>query len=272
VSEGYGGGRADVQQAMKRATRTERPTRRTRPVPEQAPEGLTRARPAAATAPAPAQSRGRVKINFGDSPVLPVGMIAIGMYLAWFGVHYWMSDVKYPTDPIKSVLQNKGLPPATKTPSDSEQAVLKAAGNQLAGAQGVTPGTGQANPNVVGQAVAAGAAPNQATGKLLAAAYGWNTGQQWADLVSLWDRESGWSNTADTRVTHAGGDASNAAVFAYGIPQARPYNKMPQPAWPPDKGGKADPTAQITWGLAYIKATYGSPSAAWANETAKGFY
>jgi hypothetical protein len=261
VSEGYGEGRADVRQAMKRATRTERPTRRTRPVPEQAPEQMTRARPAAATAPAPAQSRGRVKINFGDSPVLPVGMIAIGMYLAWFGVHYWMSDVKYPTDPIKSVLQNKGLPPATKTPSDSEQAVLKAAGNQLAGAQGVTPGTGQANPNVVGQAVAAGAAPNQATGKLLAASFGWNTGQQWADLVSLWDRESGWSNTAENPTSHA-----------YGIPQALPYTKMPQPAWPPSAGGKADPTAQITWGLAYIKSRYGSPSAAWAHEQANNWY
>jgi hypothetical protein len=213
---------------------------------------------------------GKVKTPVGDAPVVPLFLLGAGMYLAWFGVHYWRSDVKYPTDPIKAVLQGKALPDKTGTPTPDEAAVLKAAQAQLAGQQGVTPGTGQANPNAVGQAVASGAAPNQNIGKLLAAGYGWSTGQQWADLVSLWDRESGWSNTADTRKT--GLDPPGAAVFAYGIAQARPYNKYPSAGWPPDKGGKADPHAQIAWGLAYIKGRYGSPSAAWAHETANNWY
>ena len=203
----------------------------------------------------------KIKTPVGSAPVIPVFLVGAGMYLTWFGVHYWRSDTRYPTDPVKAVLQGKGLPGATKTPTEDEAAVLKAAQAQLAGNQGVTPGTGQANPDAVGQAVASGSAPNQATGKLLAASFGWNTGQQWDDLVKLWDQESGWNNTAENPTSHA-----------YGIPQALPYTKMPQPAWPPSAGGKADPTAQITWGLAYIKQRYGSPSAAWAHEQANNWY
>lgn len=113
---------------------------------------------------------------------------------------------------------------------------------------------------------------NQAVGQMLASQMGWGSGQEWNDLVSLWNRESGWSNTADTRVTHAGGDNSSSTVFAYGIAQARPYNKMPQAGWPPDKGGQSDPTTQIQWGLQDIQSTYGSPSAAWAHEQQYGWY
>lgn len=100
----------------------------------------------------------------------------------------------------------------------------------------------------------------------------WATGQQWSDWVSLWDRESGWSNTADTRSTGAGGDNAGSAVFAYGVAQARPYSKMPKAAWPPDKGGSSNAGAQISWGIDYIAATYGSPSAAKQHEDAQGWY
>jgi len=203
-----------------------------------------------------------VKTPVGDAPVIPLGLILIGGYLAWFGIHYFKSDLKWPSDPVKSVLQGKGLPGSAPTLSPDEQALEAAAQAQLAGNTGATPGSGQANPNVVGQAIASGSAPNQQIGKMLAASYGWSTGAQWDALVQLWDRESGWSNTADTRVTHAGGDSAGSAVFAYGIPQARPYNKMPKAAWPPDKGGSSDPTSQISWGLSYIKSTYGDPVAA----------
>jgi peptidoglycan DL-endopeptidase CwlO len=43
------------------------------------------------------------------APVLPLTMLGTGMYLAWFGVHYWRSDVKWPTQPVKDVLTGKGL-------------------------------------------------------------------------------------------------------------------------------------------------------------------
>lgn len=40
-------------------------------------------------------------------------MIVSGAYLAWFGIHYWASDTKWPSDPVKSVLQGKGVPAPT---------------------------------------------------------------------------------------------------------------------------------------------------------------
>lgn len=101
---------------------------------------------------------------------------------------------------------------------------------------------------------------NQAIGKMLAAPYGWATGTQWQDLVALWNRESGWSNTAD-----------NPSSGAYGIAQALPPGKMPPAAQAPPVG-TSSPQAQIGWGLAYIQSVYGSPSAAWAHEQQVGWY
>ena len=212
----------------------------------------------------------QVRTPVGNAPVIPLGLMLIGGYLSWFGVHYWRSDVKYPTDPVKSVLQGKGLPAATATPTADEQAVVSAA-QQLAGEQGVTPGTGQANPNAVGQAVASGAASNQNIGKMLAASYGWSAGAEWDDLVSLWDRESGWDNTIWNGGSHAATQPAGSSG-AYGIAQSLPYTKYPKAGWPPGYGGSADPTSQISWGLAYIKSTYGTPGAAWAHETSAGWY
>ena len=97
MSEGYGEGRPDVDSMMSRGTRSERPTRRTRPVSAARPEKLTRPRPAAAQAPASPQYR--TKISVGDSPVLPVLIIGTGMYLAWFGVHYWHYRREIPDRP-----------------------------------------------------------------------------------------------------------------------------------------------------------------------------
>lgn len=106
-----------------------------------------------------------------------------------------------------------------------------------------------------------GAGNNQAIGKNLAAGYGWDSGNEWTSLVQLWEKESNWDNHADNPSSHA-----------YGIPQALPYTKMPQAAWPESAGGSSDPTAQISWGLNYIKGRYGSPSMAWAHEVANGWY
>jgi hypothetical protein len=102
---------------------------------------------------------------------------------------------------------------------------------------------------------------NQTLGKLIASGFGWGSGQQWNDLVSLWDRESGWNNKAQ-----------NPSSGAYGIPQALPYTKMPKAAWPESAGGSSSAADQIMWGLNYIQQRYGSPSAAWAHEQANGWY
>lgn len=206
----------------------------------------------------------KVRTPVGDAPVVPVFLIGAGMYLAWFGVHYWRSDVKWPTDVIKAVLQGKPLPDRTASDTAEEKLVsqlgagggIVAAGPGPAGANAVTGNqAGQVTPGT------GSAAANQNTGRLLAAAYGWSSGQQWDDLVKLWNQESGWNNQAE-----------NPSSGAYGIPQALPYTKMPKAAWPPRYGGRADPNAQIGWGLGYIKGRYGSPSAAWAHEQANNWY
>jgi len=92
----------------------------------------------------------------------------------------------------------------------------------------------------------------QSIGQVLASNMGWE-GAEWTALVELWNGESNWNP-----------HAKNPSSGAYGIPQALPYTKMPKAAWPEDKGGQSDPSAQIQWGLSYIKGRYGSPRMALA--------
>lgn len=112
---------------------------------------------------------------------------------------------------------------------------------------------------------------NSEVGRRMAAARGW-TGKAFDALYGLWNRESGWSQYADTRVSGAGGDNANSAVFAYGIPQARPWSKYPKAGWPEDKGGHSDVNTQIGWGLNYIHGRYGDPLTAWGHENQYGWY
>lgn len=122
-------------------------------------------------------------------------------------------------------------------------------------------GEGKGRAPIVAGAPGTSAAQNQNLARILAAPYGWTGGKEWSDLIALWNQESGWSTTA-----------SNPSSGAYGIPQALPYNKMPKAAWPESAGGHSSATAQITWGLRYIKERYGSPSNAWAHEQSVGWY
>lgn len=168
------------------------------------------------------------------------------------GIILW-SGIKGSTisDTARSVLQGSTTPPVTEniTPDSS----LAAGGVSTAGnvASGTLPAA----------ATTANAAANQAIARVLAAPYGWSTGAQWTALVNLWNKESGWSNTA-----------KNPTSGAYGIAQALghgPTNQYPAgPANPPTSSA----TAQIAWGLNYIQQTYGNPVNAWAHEQANNWY
>lgn len=155
----------------------------------------------------------------------------------------------------------KGANPITGTAIDPNaitgQSGLPSSLNIPGGAVPVTSGTGK---------------QNQAIARMLALPIHptWVVGAEWQAWVNLWNQESGWSNVADTR--KSGLDSPDASVFAYGIPQARPYSKMPRLAWPSDKGGVSDVISQISWGIVYIANTYGSPSAAWTHEQSNGWY
>jgi uncharacterized protein YabE (DUF348 family) len=96
----------------------------------------------------------------------------------------------------------------------------------------------------------------QELGKQMAAERGWGD-DQFACLLQLWNKESGW------RV-----DAENTSSGAYGIPQSLPGSKMASVAadW------RTNPATQITWGMNYIAGRYTNPCGAWSASQAKGWY
>jgi len=116
-------------------------------------------------------------------------------------------------------------------------------------------GGGTASPGTV----PAGPPPGQGTPQAIAMAmlpsFGFAT-SQFGCLNDLWIRESNWRWNAEN------------PSGAYGIPQALPGAKMASAGadW------QDNPATQIKWGLGYIKATYGTPCAAWAHEEQFGSY
>jgi len=87
-------------------------------------------------------------------------------------------------------------------------------------------------------------------------ARGWGS-SEFDCLVALWNRESHWNVYS-----------LNTSSGAYGIPQALPGDKMASAGadW------ATNPATQITWGLGYITARYGTPCGAWNHSQAKGWY
>ena len=88
--------------------------------------------------------------------------------------------------------------------------------------------------------------------RLVANRYGWGSGQQWADLVELVQKESSW----DTK-------AANPTSSARGL-----FQKMTSIHGPVERTA----FGQAEWGLDYIKDRYGSPSAALRFHRANNWY
>jgi hypothetical protein len=116
------------------------------------------------------------------------------------------------------------------------------------------PPTADSQPKTASPAAPSGSPQQIATAML--ADFGWSS-SEFGCLNELWERESGWNPSA-----------TNPYSGAYGIPQALPGAKMASAGadW------ATNAATQIKWGLGYIKATYGSPCAAWSHETADGWY
>jgi hypothetical protein len=118
------------------------------------------------------------------------------------------------------------------------------------------PGQTAARPGqTAAAAVLAGGSPRQIAQAMLGS-FGWSPGQ-FSCLDPLWEHESRWSVTA-----------ANPGSGAFGIPQALPGSRMASagPDW------QTSAATQITWGLRYIRDTYGSPCAAFSHEQATGWY
>lgn len=82
-----------------------------------------------------------------STAIIPVALLVLGLYLAWFGVHYWASDTKWPSDPVKSVLQGNGVPsPSGVTTAADFQTLIESAPGGTSSAGAAATGTGQAGP------------------------------------------------------------------------------------------------------------------------------
>ena len=97
---------------------------------------------------------------------------------------------------------------------------------------------------------------NKAIGCTMTLEAGWDMNEVGC-LISLWDRESGWDETA-----------YNESSGAYGVPQSLPGDKMASHGddW------ETNPATQIAWGLDYIDGRYGSPCGAWSHSESNGWY
>ena len=106
------------------------------------------------------------------------------------------------------------------------------------------------------QAVPAASGSPRQIAQAMLGSFGWSS-SQFSCLDPLWEHESRWSVTA-----------ANPGSGAFGIPQALPGSRMASagPDW------QTSAATQITWGLRYIRGTYGSPCAAWSHEQATGWY
>lgn len=211
-----------------------------------------------------------VKAGPVSAPVIPLLLLGLGGYFLWFGVHYWRQDVRWPSDPIKAVLQGKSPPVSNPPPAVSGHL---AAYENMWQIQEAQPVGGAKSPSAYQGTVAAGSAQN--TAKLLLSKYGWDLAQMGA-LIKLWTQESGWSSSA-----------RNASSGAFGIAQALGHGDAGSAA--PDgtneygaQYGLTEAEAQaanagnarwqIEWGLGYIRDRYGSPDAAWAHEQGFNWY
>ena len=150
--------------------------------------------------------------------------------------------------------QRPVISPAAVARDVTPAATASAALRQAAAPNQGTAGDEAAAGTVVASAAASGS-PQQIALAMLPE-FGWST-DQFDCLDALWNAESGWNPYA-----------SNPGSGAYGIPQALPGSKMASagPDW------QTNPATQISWGLSYIQATYGSPCAAWDHEQADGWY
>ncbi|WP_245679245.1 lytic transglycosylase domain-containing protein [Actinomadura hibisca] len=135
----------------------------------------------------------------------------------------------------------KGEPIPTKKPEDAK--------DKKDGGTGGTGGGAGADPIPAGEA--------QQIAKSMLPGYGFGGSGQFACLVKLWNKESGW------RV-----NAANPSSGAYGIPQALPGSKMASAG----SDWRTNARTQIKWGLGYIKGRYGTPCGAWSHSQSVGWY
>ncbi|HEV2317346.1 MAG TPA: hypothetical protein VGV89_07215 [Thermoplasmata archaeon] len=221
------------------------------------------------------RSGGSVSTPLGDAPVVPLLLVGFGAYLIWFGIKYWRGagPAVWPSYPIKSVLQGKGVPPnetattATAVLTAYEQSLSQQVKQQQHQAQTSPGGPPPTGPEP-------GGAP-QHIARLLLSRYGWAASQM-PPLILLWTRESNWNPNARNTTSGAYGIAQALGHGGAGTAAANGTNEYGAEYGLTDAEARAANSGvalwQIRWGLGYIKSVYGSPAAAWAHEVQFGWY
>jgi hypothetical protein len=140
--------------------------------------------------------------------------------------------------------------------ADAKAADAKAADAKAAAAKAAAAKAAAQTETVAAQRASEPSGTPQQVAQQMLGQFSWS-GSQFSCLEPLWERESGWSVTAE-----------NPSSGAYGIPQALSGSLMASagPDW------QTDAATQIRWGLTYIQGRYGSPCGAWAHEEADGWY
>jgi hypothetical protein len=188
--------------------------------------------------------------------VAPLFMIGGGAILLWSGV----TGRKWSTV-LKDLIQGKNPSGVSTTNVIGPTTTTTAA---PAGAYGYSAGIFPGNPPI-GEISGKN---NQAIAQGYLSHYGWGPSEM-LPLIALWTDESGWNPLAKNPSSGAFGIAQ---AYGHGQPGgAAPngennyggYGLTPAEARAANEG---DPVYQIIWGLNYIKETYGSPSAALAEE------
>jgi hypothetical protein len=153
----------------------------------------------------------------------------------------------------QEVAAEKAAAKAAATKAAAKAAAAKAAAKEAAKAAAAKAAAAKA---IQTAAVTTPSGTPQQIAKQMLGKYGWSS-SQFSCLSPLWERESGWSVTAE-----------NSSSGAYGIPQALPGSQLAS------AGGdwQTNAATQIKWGLTYIHDRYGSPCGAWAHEQGDGWY
>ena len=203
----------------------------------------------------------------------------------------YRNALNYPGDPYRYIVEIKNAGYATDNEYIQSNWQLITQVEQYIKTKGTFPPSSQVTPDVAppgpvdtsspgqSQQSSGGCPPTSSTtpvaggsnkemGQSMAAERGW-TGEEWVCLEKLWDRESGWKETAD-----------NPKSTAYGIPQAllgdhkenidKNYPGYYEGTVQKPTGGKPD--VQIKWGLDYISGRYTTPCRAWSHSEGTGWY
>ena len=172
-----------------------------------------------------------INTPIGTAPVLPVMVLALGGYLTWFGIHYWRSDTRWPTDPLKAVLTGNPIPVPDRSADEAAiKGVVKSAKDAAAvkSAAGASGGVNQPTGPAAGSQ-ASGGGEQIAAAALKYIGSGYVFGGP-ADRVGDWDCSSFVS-----------------FVLGHDLGYPLPGGKWGDPGMPPHAHGPAT-TNYMMWG------------------------